>query len=327
MTDFTSQATIETTILSSESPVRENFKKTELVPCCIIIVIGFLANLTVLLSGTRKGVRSKHYSNYFILTLAFADLGVVMMAIPINIVEYTSGLNVSQFTCAFIIPIRETFQCAALQSVAVLALARLKHITSHSNRPITNRLSLIIVTAIWLNSYLLISLPFGFVYKIHPDGMCNPEWSNLIVKKVHITLTTTMLYLPMVIATISYVTIIKKLQNLRQPTSEPERVTRKSRNLSILLTMLMITCWISSFPLGVLTMLNLYDFVDIPLTWLSACSVLFYSSSAINPVLVLLMKRDYRVSLPKLPRRKCRIATLKNEQEMVIQNPKVAVHK
>ena len=325
MTDATSPATTEDAMLSYESEIHANFRNVELVPFCIIIIIGFLANLTVILNGTRKGVRSKHYSNYFIINLAIADLGVVMMAIPINIVEYTSGLNVSQFTCAFIIPIRETFQAAALQSVAVLALARLKQVVSDSHVAFTKRHSLAIIVAIWLNSYLLISLPFGFVYELFPDGTCDPVWSSAVVQKVHLTLTSAMLCLPIIVATISYITIMKKLKNVRPTTKEGKSTTGKSRNLTILLTLLIITCWISSLPLAVYTLLLVYEVVDIPIVWWSVTTVLFYSSSAINPILVLMMKKNYRFLLPKLAARKRRIGNAKNDQEMIIHKPHVIV--
>lgn len=291
----------------------------------MIIVIGFLGNLAVIFNGTKKSVLLKHYSNYFILSIAVADLGVVMMAIPINIVEYTSGLDVGQFTCAFILPIRETFQCAAMQSVAMLGLARLRHITKQPHLPMSKRRCLIIVSVIWLSSYLLTSLPMAFVYKISADGVCDPVWMNDLLKKIHLTFTNAVLYSPVILVTISYLSILRKIKNLWRPNNNNEGMTRKSRNLSILLILMMTNCWISAMPLVVYITLLTYEIAEIPLVWYSVIGILYYSSSAINPILVLIMKRDYRFQLPRCVQRKCRVGNLRSQQEMSIRNHKVDI--
>ena len=304
--------------------IKQRFLNVDLVPLCVIFVIGFLGNLVVIFRGTKRRVLSKHYSNYFILSIAVADLGVVLMAIPINIVEYTAGLDISQFTCAFILPIRETFQCAALQSVGMLGVARLRNITKEPHIPISKRTSLIIIAVIWLNSYLLVSLPQAFVYKVTASATCDPEWSSELIKKVHITCSSVALYLPIMVATISYVSILKKTKNLWRPNSNADATARKSRNLSILLVLLMATCWISAMPLAVYMLLITYEVVDIPLLWWSVIGILYYSSSAINPLLVLIMNRDYRFQLPRRMQRKCRVGNVRSQREMVIRNPKAA---
>lgn len=304
--------------------IKQRFVNVDLVPFCVIIVIGFLGNLVVIFHGTKRRVLSKHYSNYFILSIAVADLGVVLMAIPVNIVEYTIGLDISQFTCAFILPIRETFQCAAMQSVGILGLARLRHITKQPHVPISKRTSLVIIAVIWLNSYLLISLPDAFVYKVTASATCDPEWSSELMKKIHITCTSAALYLPILVATVSYVAILKKTKNLWRPNSNVDAAARKSRNLSILLVLLMATCWISAMPLAVYMLLLTYHLVDIPLIWWSVIGILFYSSSAINPLLVLVMNRDYRFQFPRRMQRKCRVGNARSQREMVIRNRKAA---
>lgn len=300
--------------------VKENFRKIEYVPYCFIIVVGTLANLTILCNGARKLNQLKHSSNYFVLSLAMADLGVVLFSLPINIVEYTTGLNISQFTCAFVIPIRETFHCATMQSIAILALVRVKQIVKYPHVSISKRSCLMMVAVIWLNSYLLISLPFGFIFKIFPKlGTCEPVYTNRTIQRVHLTFTSAMLLLPMVVATVSYSTIIRKLKNtLNVSSSEEERTSRKSRNLSILLCLLITVSWISFVPLAIFTLCTIYEVIDATryLVTFSFIGICYYSSSAINPILVLILTREYRFTLP---RRKNRVGTLKVNRQVVVR--------
>ena len=277
--------------------IKEHFKKTQLVPFCIIMIVGILANAMVIVNGIRRRRTIGHYSNYFVLSIAFADFGVVVMQVPIAIFEYTLGLpNMSQFTCKYVITTRETFQGAAIFSVSFLALMRVRHVMSFQyDAGIRQRTCVIFVAGIWLTSYFICTLPLFFVYKVSPNGYCDPDWSDKTFMKVYITLIFCIMLLPMFIATISYVYIIIKIRKRLRSFLIEDRGNRH-RNVTVLLILLIISCWISYVPLAVYLMLEIYTDVDFyGLYGWSISSILYVSGSALNPVLVLItMPFEYR---------------------------------
>jgi hypothetical protein len=274
--------------------IKEHFRKTQLVPYCIIMVIGILANTTVIVNGIRRRSTIRHYSNYFVLSMAFADLGVVVYQVPIAIVEYTFGLpNMTQFTCKYVLPTRETFQGAAIFSVSVLAFIRARQVMSYPNKKISRCTCIILIVGIWLVSYVSCSLPLYFVYKVSPSGQCDAYWTNDTLKNVLLLFIAWLMVLPMIISTISYGYIIVKIRNTF--TSFPnlnDSLRRRNRNVKMLLICLMLSCWISYVPMAVFIIFELYTDVNF-YVW-SIASILYVNGSALNPVLVLLnMSREY----------------------------------
>ena len=270
--------------------LNDHFRKTQLVPFCIIMVVGIFTNIVVITSGVRRRHTIKHYSNFFVISMAVADLGVVVMQVPIAIFEFTIGIpNISQFTCKYIIQMRETFQGAAILSISFLALIRARHIMSYPKK-VSKRTCVLVVLGIWLLSYLLCTLPMYYVYKVFPDGQCDADWRNKAVKKAYITLLFCIMLLPMVIATISYTYVMVKIRSMFSETL-PRR-----KNVTLLLLFLVISCWISYVPIAFYFMLAIHT--DVHLSWYawSVASIFFVGGSALNPVLVLLtMPREYGI--------------------------------
>ncbi len=268
--------------------VEEHFKKTQLVPYCIIIVVGILANTMVIVNGIRRRNTIKHYINYFVLSIAFADSGVVVMQVPIAIFEYTLGIpNISQFTCKYVIQTRETFQGAAIFSVSLLAFVRVRQVMSYPNKEVSRRACIILIAGIWLMSYLSCTLPLYFIYEVWPDGHCDAYWSNQTLRRAYSTFIFCIILSPMIIATTAYTYVIIKIRDTFSSIPN-EGLRRRNRNVTVLLISLILSCWITYVPLAVFIMLQVYTDADFFgfYGW-SITAILYASGSALNPVLVL----------------------------------------
>ena len=277
-----------------DNSTQEHFKKIQLVPLCIIMIVGILANTMVIVNGIRRRRTIRHYSNYFVLSIAFADFGVVTMQVPIAIFEYTLGLpNMSQFTCKYVITTRETFQGAAIFSVSLLALIRTRQVIDPHNVN-RRRICAILVAGVWLMSYFICTLPLYFVYKVSPNGYCDPDWSDKTFMRVYITLIFCIILSTMFITTICYVCVIIKIRKTFRSLPN-EDLRRRNRNVTVLLFFLIISCWISYVPTAVYLMLEIYTDVDFygMYGW-SITSILYVGGSALNPVLIIKTMPGYR---------------------------------
>ena len=276
--------------------IKEHFKNTQLVPFCIIMVVGILTNTMVIVNGIIRRNTIRHYSNYFVLSMAFADLGVVTMQVPYAIFEFTLGTpNLDQFTCKYVIQIRETFQGAAIFSLSLLALVRARQVMSYPNEQVSRRTCIILIAGIWLISYLINTVPLYFIYKVFSGGYCEADWSSETFMKAYITVIQCLLLSPMIIASTSYTYVIIRIRKTFR--SNPNEAWRKrNRDITVLLFSLILSCWISYVPLAVYLMLEVFTDVDFyGLYGWSIVSIFYHGGSALNPVLVLVtMPFEYR---------------------------------
>ena len=276
----------------------ERFKKYQLVPMSIIFGIGLLANSMVIFNGIRRRKVIKHFSNYFVLSMAIADWCVMFFTVPAMFVEYLVGFkSMSDYVCSYILTIRETFQGAAMFSISTLAILRVRQVITNPLRQFSKRTCRLLVVAIWLISFLICTSPFYSVYEIDEHGFCDPNYASTIRAKIHLTFITCILISPMLVATISYGTVIMKVTNFLGSDPDSERITKRNRSVAMLLIVLILSCWISYTPLGVYLLFDVYSASQVnvdPLIW-QIVTILYFGGSAVNPILVLLtMPKDYK---------------------------------
>lgn len=281
--------------------LREGFRRDQLVAFCLIFVIGLVANSMVLFNGIRRRKSIKHFSNYFVLSMAFADLGVIVFTIPLLFVEYLLGFKgMSTSICTYVFTTRETFQGASIFSVVTLAILRVRQVMTHPFKQFSKKTSKILVAAIWIISALIFTISlYDGIYNITETGVCDPDWPSDLRLKIHITIISCIFISPLVVATVSYGFIILKVTNLNIGSDpESERLTKRNRSIAMLMIVLILSCWITYTPLIIFLFVGIHSDIDQdPQIW-RIVSVLFIGGSALNPVLVLLtMPRDYRFNI------------------------------
>jgi hypothetical protein len=125
----------------------------------------------------------------------------------------------------------------------------------------------------------------------------------------------------MLVATISYGTVIVKVSNFLGTDPDSERVTKRNRGIAILLIMLILSCWISYTPLGVYLLVNVHFDITIDgLVW-QVVTILYLGGSALNPILVLLtMPKDYRLNIECRRQRRVGAEQLNVDQKQVLKS-------
>lgn len=279
---------------------QEHFKKTQLIPYCIIMIVGFLGNSIIIVNGIRRRHAIRHYSFHFVLSLAFADLGVCAVTIPIEIYEeMVRPLKHTHFTCTYVMQIPQTFQGATIFSVTLLAVTRLCQIKFFPTRQFSRTLCVALISGLWITCFCIFTVPTFFIYETTPNGFCEPVYKNETFRDVFVTVIISMMIIPILFATIAYVYIIVKIRHTITPGCQ-NASTHRNRKMTILLILLILSCWVSYTPNVVfLILIRLHTMVDFnPLYAWSTASTFFYGGSAVNPVLILLtMPTEYGFSI------------------------------
>lgn len=310
---------------------REAFRKYQLIPLTIIMVVGFLANVMVIHAGVKKTNRLKYSTNSFILNLAVADLGMTVFYIPIQCVEYTIGLHISNWTCMYIIPIRETFSIMSFITVAVLGIVRLLQLHKH-HVLLSERMTNFLIAVIWLLAYLTVSLPLSTVFTHTDQNTCDPYWDNDEKEKIHVAFLNVLLLVLLLITSVCYVCIIINVNNFTRSYSSAVRseLEQKSQKINILLFFLILETWLSLVPFLIYSILSvfsdIYSKTKYPFQLWSIMSVLFTSSSAVNPVLILTTNKDYRKEIRGTFYKRARISPLQQQIEVKVKQQTPAVN-
>ena len=283
-----------------------------------------MANSMVIFNGIRRRKIIKHYSNYFVLSMAFADFSVIFFTIPLMYVEYLVGFKwMSVYICQYVFQIREAFQGAAIFSISTLAILRLRQVFKHPLQQFSRRTCTLLVVAIWIVSFLVCSVPLMDVYTILPSGTCDPVWPKTR-GKIHMSFICAIVISPMVIATIAYGIVIFKISNTLFSDSDSERQVKRNRSITVLLVMLIGSCWISYTPLSIYILLKLYTNVNVAVPTWHIVALLYIGGSALNPVLVLLtMPKDYRFNVECKRKQRVGVCCPKEPEKADLQSTNV----
>ena len=80
----------------------------------VVIVFGFLGNLTVIGTIFQRQRNLKTSSNYLIMNIAMADLLVAVIVAPLRFVEMFHGWPLGNFLCHFLAPLQDVIVCVSV---------------------------------------------------------------------------------------------------------------------------------------------------------------------------------------------------------------------
>ena len=190
----------------------------------LIAVFGVAGNLLVaiLISGLGK---KKSTTDLFLLNLAVADLGILLLSFPLISIREKAAMNwpLGKFVCLYLYPVPDVFHGASVWCIAVVAVLRYcevvllrKPITNKNNTP--KQAAKFVAACVWLTSFLLFCLPLYFVveFKEKPaEGKwCGPDWPSKMTAHVYIVFLTILSYiLPLIVISWTYVAISRTLNH------------------------------------------------------------------------------------------------------------------
>ena len=204
-----------------------------------IDVFGVIGNLVVIAKIIR-GTNAFSVMTPYLLSLAFADLGILLFNYPLVIlqIEFQHGeWFFGELVCLYFVPFTETFFGACIWSITAIAAERYVKIAWTVTVPISSggkrssKRILLIVVAIWVASFFLTALP-NYLYQTYDSYGCYNGYPPSLHRKLA-TINAILLYvLPMDIIAFSYQRIGKLVTEraikLRQQTPNPSLETSRS---------------------------------------------------------------------------------------------------
>ena len=123
-----------------------------------IAFLGVIGNLLVCL--VVLGRLRKTSMNYHLLSLAIADLGVLLFIYPVSVARYVSPFRwlLGEQACSYMIPTNEIFFGASIWSITAIAIERYRNIVGAKRYQFWDRSRLrtmLVIFVVWLASFLV----------------------------------------------------------------------------------------------------------------------------------------------------------------------------
>ena len=297
-----------------------------------IALFGVVGNILVITVITKMG-KKKQAGDLYLLNLAIADLGTLVLTFPSIVVREKLPCKwpFGEFICLYVHPVPEIFYGASVWCIAVVAIDRYRKIvTSKTSRRINSAVTLrtakIVAACLWMASFLVFCLPLYFVMKYHeePGGKlpwCNPMMSFTFSGVYMGVLTFFSYILPLTVITFTYIvisrvinrssTFIKLMKNEGNRKADDEQRLSKIKSVRLrqnerakkILTPLVLTFAVTMLPLNIFRLI--WALKPAPVEQhvkliLNVVTVFVLINSSANPVIYSVVSKEYRKLLANL---------------------------
>lgn len=287
-----------------------------------LAVMGLLANIVVIATILScKKLRSVNY--HLILNLCFSDVGILLFAFSFG-VNIQEGGSWPKFVCLYLVPLSDLFQGVSYWTITVIAISRYRTVLGNfSVGENTLKKTKCVIAAIWLASFLVVSVP-AIIYMKYIEtpagGFCTLDFPEIkgykrqFVKMIYsFTIRLALNYvLPLAVIAITYIAISihlskvsRELKYIMGQRCFTERsltgvqirsALERNRRAKKLLTPLVLVFAITGFPLN---FLRVWQYVgsdvepyQAKIAFIVSLSF-FISHCAINPVIYCIVNPDF----------------------------------
>ena len=297
-----------------------------------IAFLGVIGNLLVCIVILRR--LKKTSMNHYLLSLAIADLGVLVIIYPVAVCKYIepSVWLLGETFCLYMIPTEEIFFGASIWSITVIAIERYRNIVGANRHQVWNisrTRTAFGIFAVWLASFLVSCVPLYPIMKYDQDAsICMVDWSNQSYKYTYnIALVIVWYLFPLTVIFFTYVKIrqrvkesfeFRKSMNLEDsldfskmtPSTvtsrqkQREKIWRKSNKTARILTPLVILFGVAMFPLNAVRMMfvikqdisknKYYNLV------MGLVNLFVIINSSANPLVYYLTSKEFKEAFKKI---------------------------
>lgn len=299
---------------------------------CLIALAGVIGNLVVSYAITKHRTLNTTPTNTYIRNMAVADLATLLISFPLVVVrERFPYWPLGEIVCRYFFPLIDIFFGVSVWTVAAIAIDRHRKLTADFPRLALRSLTKprLVCAAIWLLSFLVISLPLMLVfeYREFPSGKpkCLIVWGkgayNLKIA-YYIAVCLVTYALPLGIIIFTYFTIKRKLHKSRSfhiemvesstsinslKNNQMNLVRSRSRRLNTIMMPIVVVFAVTILPLSLFRLVPQFVSVNRNIVYLkysniifNICVFLFICNAACNPLIYSLAGKRFRQSLKEL---------------------------
>lgn len=295
----------------------------------LVVLVGSVGNALVCIITSRK--RSLQIvGNRFILNLALADLGILLVVYPHRLSkEFSLSWPFGEFVCKTFLPFTDIFYGVGIGSITAIAFHRYRMLVYYMKQQMKLQTAKRVLFFIWLLSFIILVMPKFFVMELKGIPkiriwICQESWPNQLSKKMYEGTVVLAFYVsPLVFISLTYYRIRTKLRdNIRRHDSykraslrakgSAEVISRVGQNRRALklLAPVVIFFAVCMAPISFTTLLSLFlknpretfsRFKYMP-TLLRINILLLNMNSSVNPIIYSIVNTEFRREFTRLLR-------------------------
>lgn len=311
----------------------DRFKSTTIVVLSLqllVALVGIIGNIIVCVITSKKR-NLKIAGNHFILNLALADLGILVIYYPLHVVsiELSFSWPFGKVACQIFRPFFDIFFGAGICCITAIGFYRYRMLVYCTKPRMNVQAAKRILFVIWLLPFIIIVMPLFFVMELKPIPkvglwICEAIWPNLISVRLYNAANILAFYFfPLAIITSTYVRIRNKLRdNIRRNDSyrlarsrdtarkDVDYRTRQNRRALRLLTPVVVIFAICMAPSVFMTLLEIllkdpkktFNGLKYIKELRQFVQLLIVMNSSANPVIYSVVNSEFRRDLARLIR-------------------------
>ena len=178
-----------TSNITTPSPQSTTTRDAIFILTGLLALLGIVGNVFVCVIIVR-GKKMYTIANLFLMNLAIADLGVLMISYPLSLLNILlPSWPLGEAVCKIIMSVSDAFYGVSLGCMTTISIHRYRMILHAMEEQLTFRQSKLIIVCIWLISLLTISVPLLPVMQHGRNNVgqnfCTPVWPTKTYELVY----------------------------------------------------------------------------------------------------------------------------------------------
>ena len=272
----------------------------------VVLLLSLVGNTLVCLVVCRQQ-RLRTSTNFFIVNLAIADLGITVFCIPFDIVvQENETWPFGDAMCRILYPVMTMCAFASVGTLTAISLNRYFAISRPLRVHAGKALAKWSILVIWTMSFLCV-LPYMITLQLSEDGQCIETWPDFYSKAYTVFIFIFQYLIPLAIIAVAYTIIGIQLRQNRMHLPASHRT--QDRDVSKVVRMMSIVVFIFALcmlPNHILWLLRDFyaNFGKHGRELLAWGEMLIYINSCTNPVVYSICIEEFRLAF-KLYITKC----------------------
>ena len=259
---------------------------------------------------------SKTTSSRLIMNLVLSDLAVLVLSLPVGLLQELASWPFGELGCKIFFPLGDVFLVVSITTLMVISLDRYRAVVTPFKKRLSKNQATVCIVLIWVVCYGAVGVPTFFLLKLTVTEtgamVCYPIWPSDFQRRLHKFVIASLVTLPLFIIAFCYCRVVVALWRVRiihRPCPNDPATSANVKSTSLLeqkrrlvkMLIVIVICFTLCFLPYVIFALVL-EFGNVArnssvAVGLVAVLALFYANSAVNPLILCIMSKDYRRGL------------------------------
>ena len=285
----------------------------------VVFIVALFGNCAIILIAKTKRRIRKVAFNFFIISMATADIMDALFAVPLTVIFFYNGSLwfgglLGDISCKILRFLTNLSLAASVFTLAAISVDRYLAIVHVLREPLSKRKVKLAVVSLWLLASLLMStylIKYKTVLQKNGRHHCVGSWADDRAKNFRmyqyetVTRFIFMYVIPLFLMAALYSLIIRVLKKRQAFGENMSQIRIQRQNVTVIkmlvtVVLLFAFCWLPAHMVSLTTAFSYEKLLCWPISLTFTLFVPSHANSAINPCIYLIFNENFRKGLKDL---------------------------